>query len=330
MKKVTLFLFVAILFAACTKEVQNLSSKQENLHEIRFEIPRSRATVEATDFEKQIKTLEILIFNKDHQKVISRTVLEDEIASGSFSVGVSKKMAGEKCTVYAIANSPQDESQSEEEIQSRIEEDFDMYQSNYDMVKNRAIRPRGFSMSDKKEVTLSLEGGVTSVTLSLRRVVARIHSSISISEKFSKKYPGKITPKSVKILGCATKSYIVQGDSVVAAPLTASYTQPSKLEDLVWHNLYYSYERNDQTSATLPRLIVNCEYDNDGNADTKNDISQMEYVIDLNASGIGVIKRNTSYAVEAQITGLQGQELSFTVSVLDWDEATHEEIEIGA
>ena len=328
MKKLLGLILVATL-AACSKQKDETSFFATSMQEIRVQIPRSRSTVQARDFENKLNSLELLVFNDEGKKVISRKVEKDEIDAGEFSIGVSKSMAQRQCTIYAIANSKDVDATLKDEMDALVEDDFASYQGNYDMVLAKALRPRGFSMSDRQEITLCKTGEVTYVNLSLRRTVARIELRLQVSEAFASKYPGKITPKKAEFGNGAVKSFLIKSEVPFASAFNASHTQFCGISEGQWNNLFYAYERSDTTPETLPYIKIYADYDNDGNSQTEDDISQMEYKLLLGENGQGIIKRNTTYAIDASITGLEGDELLCDIQIAQWDEAPKEELEIG-
>jgi hypothetical protein len=319
---------VSVLFASCNDVDENPGKPavdgEGSLVKISLsggEAPALKAffdnTAQADPWEKTLNSLTIYAYNTATGAFIRRVFTAEELASMSVTFCLPSSSPGDECEFYAVAN-------LQTEVNSRsallaLLENTNLYNGTFESVTTGAVRPGGFVMSGKTTKTLSTDGTVTPVSISIRRTVAKFAFETAIAPEFYVKYPGTaLRVNSAKIVRSASTSLVVEQAMPSTGAMNYSYTQISPLESGKYCNLFYLFENDVTTNNSHVTLEINATYDADGNFSTTADQYPMTYRVDL-GNETGTIFRNSYYRIQVNIVGLAGNEILVEIQVADWE-----------
>lgn len=289
-------------------------------------------TATAEEWEKEITSLTVYVYDRKGKIIAGRSITPDEIAARSVSFPLPESAAGTKCSFYAVANAGYGDIATSTEIDALIESDnLDEYNGTFPQTALRRKRTDGFVMTAKTTVRLGAAGGGTIVSLSLKRVVAKIAVSTRLSEDFTAVHRGgKVVITNATVSKAAEQSYSFPYFSVDEGYKSYSHSQPTDDSKGEYRNLFYVYECNaDAYEPARTNIVLSGYFDADGKDGTTDDRSDVHYTIYLPGDdGQGQISRNGYYRIDATIMGV-GLKLDIAWSVRSWVDR-NSNLEIGS
>ena len=330
----------AALFASCDKETETMNPLQPGTTDgAQVTITLSGAdaetraffdtTAKAESWESSLSSLSVFAFDNGGGLIIRRDFTSSELASKSATFSLPKSAAGTECSFYAVANYDASSAKTLAALTALVEKSAADYNGTFAEVSSAAKRSGGFVMSGMKSQTVGAVNSTTNVGITLKRTVAKVVLQTTIDESFADKYAGTLTINSVKLSKAASQSLVVSGEPTPGA-MTFSHTQTPATASEKMNNLFYIFENGTLTAGNRILLEINATYDSDGSASTTDDRSEVTYSVELTGKAAGEILRNGYYRVEANITGLVGQDCAVSVTVADWETPVTQNVELGA
>ena len=319
---------VSMLFASCSEKMDETPGipvdGEGSLVKISLsggEAPALRSffdnTAQAETWEKTINSLTIYTYNTVSGFFSRRVFTEEELAAMSVTFCLPASQPGDNCEFYAVANM-QTEANSRSSLLAALE-NSNLYNGTFESVTAGSVRPDGFVMSGKTAKTLSTDGTITSVSITIRRTVAKFAIETVIAPEFAVKYPGcGIRINSARAVRSASTSFIVEQAAPSTGAMNWSYTQSSDLELGKYRNLFYLFENRELPADNRVTLEIDAIYDEDGNFSTTYDQFPMTYRVNL-GDDVGMILRNSYYRIQVNIVGLAGDGIRVDIQVADWE-----------
>lgn len=238
------------------------------------------------------------------------------------------------------------------------------YNGAYGDVTTKALRDKfgtkdgntGFIMTgmESKEAPEAGSNIPTRVTVAMKRTVAKVAVEAVVTAKFKERYPdAKLTVKEMKMTKLAEKTTLIRPASFAIANFgTATSVKQDVANGLMTEvtavqGLFYIYENSDGAVLTgskddfkpyQPVLVVETEFDYDGDPGTTDDISNVTYNIklagemvnaDKDAADFGLFQRNGSYKIKLNINDLTENQVVAEVTIEDWEAVKVQEVNIG-
>ncbi len=286
-------------------------------------------TATAESWEKSLSSLTAFVYDDSGTLIIRRDFTPAELAAKTASFSLPKSSSGKKCSFYAVANTDIPVISAESEFRSAVEESPSSYNGTFAEVSTGAKRREGFVMSGTARATVGAVNTVTSVSIPLERTVAKVALQTVVDPSFSQKYGGTLTVNSVKLSRAASRTLVVENTTASTGSMNFTHAQTPASSSGKYGSLFYIYENGALDAGSRVLLEIDATYDIDGDVSTENDRSQVKYSIELAGNGAGDIVRNGYYRISANITGLAGQECSFSVSVADWETPVTQNVDLG-
>lgn len=199
------------------------------------------------------------------------------------------------------------------------------------------------------------------VSIELSRNVAKIevrsYTTAAFQSNYTVKYGSTLKVKSVELTNVFAGSRFIDqaltNSGVFTKPVISGggtnlvkLTQTSKAvadgnpivdvtDRAAYHNIFYAFENEkDATTGSIAEgekieLVVNAEFDFDGNASTTNDISAITYKKLIDGVKNGIVLRNHLLQLDVKISGLTSQQVVADFKVADWTVITAQEINFG-
>ena len=188
--------------------------------------------------------------------------------------------------------------------------------------------------------TAKITAGTTSVTMTVKRVVAKVEIQTTMTDAFRSKYGnGCIEIKKITLSKGAEKSYLIDQTASKYATVSSSFTSAqdaycdktgaSKTNAYKYNNLFYINEKAAAATGSRIKVVLNAVYDADGNLSTTTDQLAVTYETELTGATGGKIARNGSYKVNAKLDGLTGQDVTLAVTVANWDALSTQDVNLG-
>ncbi len=343
MKKIMLFALAATMLAACAKENEPVVPQPptEEGTPVRISFGGSdrftRAffddTAVAEPWEKAVTSMTVYAFDPDGIQVMRKAFSAADIAAMQTYFVVPGAMEGRTLTFYALAN-------QEKYVRVMEEEDFyttienacyDYNDTDFNVVTAEAVREHGFSMSGMATATMKTDGSVNDVSITLKRLVAKIAVRIDIDPTFTERYHGgsvEVTRMYMRNCANAAPLMLRNYDSRFGSGTFSTMHYPEEV-DGAWCGLFYIYGQG--APAYLPEdkpeleIIMRFSQDGVNLSGDGNDIS-VTYRVALEGSGGGTIHRNGYYRVSGTITDFDALHIRSVIEVSDWEAPTTEEI----
>ncbi len=343
MKKIILIVLGALMLCSCAKENLSVilpSPEQGAQVHLTFGSTDSftRAVFDNTSaaepWEKEINNLVVFTYDSNGKQVMFKYFNEQDIASLSANFVVPSPTAGQTLRFYAIANMPS----LGAEITEQALLDYDAgqlsrYNSFFGFVSTGTLREYGFAMSGKATATINSDGTVTNVSITLKRVVAKIAVKISIDPTFNERHHGSsITIQDIYITSKASRSKLFFNDY--------SYRHSNANEFFIHRHangdidgdsyaIFYLYEQGPPTYGPDEKVVLTIctKYNQSGYIYGTGDAILNEFNIELDGSGGGEIKRNGYYRIEGTITDFDALHTRSAITASEWEVPTT--IDIG-
>lgn len=344
MKKI-LFAAIAMatILASCSKDAENVTTdNKESGDQPQVQITleaetQSRAffdnTAAAETWEKEITSLTVYVYDKDGNIIVRRSMSAAELTAKSALFSLPNSAAGTNCTFYAVANSDLISTLSTSAMDATIESlTLGDYNGTFAQTGTARKRAAGFVMSGKATQAVAAAGSMTTVGITIKRVVAKVAVRTKLADDFSTLYNGgKVTITSAQIKQVNDFSYTFANAAAYAGTSLYTHTQTSNVVSGASQNMFYVHERNSGgTDAAKYQIVLKGTFDADGNSATTGDQSDVEYTVVLDGAGSGQIKRNGYYRIDATIKGLSGTNaLTVNFTVADWETPVTQNVNLG-
>ena len=247
--------------------------------------------------------------------------------------------ADASCDFYVVINrNIADNITTKAKLLEELESDIASYNGTYANVTTKAMRSGGFAMTGT--VTAKIVSGTTAVTVTVKRVVAKVEIQTSMTDSFRTKYGnGCVEVKKITLSRGAEKSYLIDQTASKYATVSSSFTSAqdaycdktgaSKTNAYKYNNLFYINEKAAAATGSRIKVVLDAVYDADGNLSTTTDQLAVTYETELTGATGGKIARNGSYKVNAKLDGLTGQDVTLAVTVANWDALATQDVNLG-
>lgn len=284
----------------------------------------------AEAWEKAISDATILVFNAEGKIKFRRSLSAAElggIAATPISLVIPDVAVGETCNFVVVANRTIPTTVTTKALLAeQMENDAATYNGSFGDVTTKAVRPAGFVMTGS--AAQAIAEGTTAVSITLKRVVAKIELTAATTTAFAQKYgPGTITVDRVTLSRGAIDSYLMDLTTAKFANGGSTFTHTQQTVE--GKNLFYIYEKAASAEGARVLLTLVATYDADGAAATQDDRIPVFYEVELTGADGGRIIRNGAYVVKADIDGLTGNDISVTVNVSDWATVITQNTHVG-
>ncbi len=332
MKKLMMIALAATMFCACVKENETVVTPQTTTEvPVRLSFGNADAftrayfddTMEAEPWEKAVNTVTVYVFNSIGRMVKNVTFSADDLAAMSTEFTLPVLDAGEVATFQVIANRTglDISSLNRSAFYARTESDISSYNGTFAEVSTKARRQHGFAMSGTATATMKTDGTVTEVSVTLKRVVAKIAVKIAVDPTFPQRhYGGTIAVKTINVVSVSASVPLLFNDYYYSPGYSLNHTQTPQVIDGEFCSLFYVFEQGPPAFGPdqKARIDITAELDQDGNPST-NDRMPYRYSFTLEGSGDGEIKRNGYYRVTGTITDLDVLPTISSFDVSEWE-----------
>ena len=349
--KLTAIAVMPMLLAACTKdEVNPTPTNGGKEGEIEL-ILKNESVADGTrafgsgtteSWEKSISSAVLIVYNTSGTQILRRVLTAAEV-NGSTTTPIKFVLPGvsadASCDFYVVINrNIADNITTKTKLLEELESDIASYNGTYANVTTKAMRSGGFAMTGT--VTAKIVSGTTAVTVTVKRVVAKVEIQTSMTDSFRTKYGnGCVEVKKITLSRGAEKSYLIDQTASKYATVSSSFTSAqdaycdktgaSKTNAYKYNNLFYINEKAAAATGSRIKVVLNAVYDADGNLSTTTDQLAVTYETELTGATGGKIARNGSYKVNAKLDGLTGQDVTLAVTVANWDALSTQDVNLG-
>ena len=250
MKKLFLAAGAALaLLASCSKHTDEIAdSTIGSVVKIAFvdETPQTRAffgtTAAAESWEKQIGSLTLFVFDQNRTAVLQRNFSASEIAAKTATIPIPDATPGQTYSFYVLANNSNLGTVADlDDLLALSESEAASYNGTFDEVSTKAKRTQGFTMTGSATQAIAQAGQVTTVNISLKRLVAKIAVQTCLDAQFASIYPGSVKINSAELSRAAISCHYIAETSASTVAHTFTHTQTSKDLSGKYGNLFYVY-----------------------------------------------------------------------------------------
>lgn len=293
-------------------------------------------------WEKSISSAVLIVYNTSGTQILRRVLTAAEI-NGSTTTPVKFVLPGvgadATCDFYVVINrTVADNITTKTALLAELESDIASYNGTYANVTTKAMRSGGFVMTGSANAKIA--AGTTAVTMTVKRVVAKVEVQCTMTDSFRAKYGnGCVEVKKVTLSRGAEKSYLIDQTTSKYATVSSSFTSAqdafcdktgaSKTNAYKYNNLFYLNEKAAAATGSRVKVLIDATYDADGNLSTTADQMAVSYETELTGTTGGKIVRNGSYKVNAKIDGLTGQDVTLAITVANWDTLSTQDVNLG-
>lgn len=342
---------VTLGFAACEKNEANPTPENSGkTGEIELVLKNGNVADETRAFgsgttetwEKSISSAILIVYNTSGTQILRRVLTATEVnnsASSPIRFVLPGVNVDTTCDFFVIINrTVADNIITKTGLLAELESDVASYNSTYANVTTKAMRTGGFVMTGSASAKIAV--GTTAVSLTVKRVVAKVEIQTIMTDAFRSKYGnGCVEIKKITISRGAEKSYLIDQTSSKYATVNSSFTSAqdaycdktgaSKTNAYKYNNLFYINEKAAAEAGSRVKLDIEAIYDADGDLSTTDDQLPISYETELTGVTGGKILRNGSYMVNAQLDGLTGQDVTLTITVANWEALVTQDVNLG-
>lgn len=342
---------VTLGFAACEKNEANPTPENSGkTGEIELVLKNGNVADETRAFgsgttetwEKSISSAILIVYNTSGTQILRRVLTATEVnnsASSPIRFVLPGVNVDTTCDFFVIINrTVADNIITKTGLLAELESDVASYNSTYANVTTKAMRTGGFVMTGSASAKIAV--GTTAVSLTVKRVVAKVEIQTIMTDAFRSKYGnGCVEIKKITISRGAEKSYLIDQTSSKYATVNSSFTSAqdaycdktgaSKTNAYKYNNLFYINEKAAAEAGSRVKLDIEAIYDADGNLSTTDDQLPISYETELTGATGGKIVRNGSYKVNAKLDGLTGQDVTLAIAIANWDALSTQNVNIG-
>lgn len=349
--KMAAFAAMMAVFAACTKDEAvpaSIDSGKEGEVELILQnesiLDETRAFGSGTTetWEKSISSAVLIVYNTTGTQILRRVLTAAEI-NGSTTTPIKFVLPGvsadASCDFYVVINrTVADNITTKTGLLAELESDVASYNSTYANVTTKAMRSGGFVMTGT--ATAKIAAGTTAVTMTVKRVVAKVEIQTTMTDSFRSKFGnGCVEIKKVTLSRGAEKSCLIDQTASKYATVSSTFTSAqdsycdktgaSKSNAYKYNNLFYINEKAAAAAGSRVKVVIDAIYDTDGNLTTTADQVALTYETELTGTTGGKIARNGSYKVNAKLDGLTGKDVTLAVTVANWDALSTQDVNLG-
>ena len=293
-------------------------------------------------WEKTISSAVLIVYNPTGTQVLRRVLTSAEV-NGSTTTPVKLVLPGvdvdTSCDFYVVINrAVPDAVTTKTALLAELESDIASYNGTYANVTTKALRTNGFAMAGT--ATAKVVSGTTAVTITVKRVVAKVEVQCTMTDAFRTKYgKGCVQVNKITLSKGAEKSYLIDQTTSKYATVSSTFTSAqdsycdktgvSATNQYKYNNLFYINEKASAAAGSRVKLVIEAIYDADGNIATTADQMPISYETELTGTTGNKIARNGSYKVNAKLDGLTGQDVTLAVTVANWEALTTQDVNLG-
>ena len=342
---------VTLGFAACEKNEANPTPENSGkTGEIELVLKNGNVADETRAFgsgttetwEKSISSAILIVYNTSGTQILRRVLTATEVnnsASSPIRFVLPGVNVDTTCDFFVIINrTVADNIITKTGLLAELESDVASYNSTYANVTTKAMRTGGFVMTGSASAKIAV--GTTAVSLTVKRVVAKVEIQTIMTDAFRSKYGnGCVEIKKITISRGAEKSYLIDQTSSKYATVNSSFTSAqdaycdkagvSATNQYKYNNLFYINEKAAAEAGSRVKLDIEAIYDADGNLSTTDDQLPISYETELTGATSGKIVRNGSYKVNAKLDGLTGQDVTLAITVANWEALVTQDVNLG-
>lgn len=349
--KLAAYAAMMAVFAACTKDEAvpaSIDSGKEGEVELILQnesIPdETRAFGAGTTetWEKSISSAVLIVYNPTGTQILRRVLTAAEV-NGSTTTPIKFVLPGVSaeamCDFFVVINRTiADNITTKTGLLAELESDIASYNSTYANITTKAMRAGGFVMTGT--ATAKIAAGTTAVTMTVKRVVAKVEIQTTMTDSFRSKFGnGCVEIKKVTLSRGAEKSYLIDQTASKYATVSSTFTSAqdsycdktgaSKTNAYKYNNLFYINEKAAAAAGSRVKVVMDAIYDADGNLTTTADQVALTYETELTGTTGGKIVRNGSYKVNAKLDGLTGKDVTLAITVANWDALSTQDVNLG-
>ena len=270
------------------------------------------------------------MFDQNRTAVLQRNFSASEIAAKTATIPIPDATPGQTYSFYVLANNSNLGTVADlDDLLALSESEAASYNGTFDEVSTKAKRTQGFTMTGSAAQAIAQAGQVTTVNISLKRLVAKIAIQAATDSKFASLYPGRVKITSAEVSSAAVSRYYFYEQQKQAAAQTFTHTQTAKDLSGKYGNLFYVYGNESNSAPQTLKFNLEGIYDKDGDFGTTNDQMAVNYEIELRGDQGITINQNTYRRITVNITGLTGADASITITPADWEGPFSQDVNIG-
>lgn len=266
---------------------------------------RSLSGIASETWEKKINTASIYIFDSNRKSIFIKKLNATEISGintgTSPNITFSLPTKINTCDIYVVANTiPSASVTTKAAFLTSIEQDIASYNGTFAATTTSALRPNGFVMTGNQPNVSLNATGTTSISIPLKRIVAKLALEVNISALITL---GTSTVTTVTINQSAPVSNLFPFSPLNTTGTAIQLSQTAQVttgNTRQFKAFFYIYENGTRTPASnqikITFLIVN----------TVPIIGSTTYTynVSVTGSGSGQINRNNGYYVIADVNKL--------------------------
>ena len=338
-------------FAACEKsETIPTPENNEKAGEIELVLKNGNVADKTRAFgsgttetwEKSISSAILIVYNTSGTQILRRVLTATEVnnsASSPIRFVLPGVNADATCDFFVIINRTiADNIITKTGLLAELESDIDSYNSTYANVSTKAMRTGGFVMTGSASAKIAV--GTTAVSLTVKRVVAKVEIQTIMTDAFRSKYGnGCVEIKKITISRGAEKSYLIDQTSSKYATVNSSFTSAqdaycdktgaSKSNAYKYNNLFYINEKAAAAAGSRVKVVLDAIYDADGNLSTTADQVPVSYETELTGTTDGKLLRNGSYKLNVNLDGLTGKDMTLAIAIANWEALSTQNVNVG-
>ena len=293
-------------------------------------------------WEKSISSAVLIVYNASGTQILRRVLTSSEV-NASTSTPIKLVLPGvdadTSCDFYVVINrTVADNITTETALLAELESDIASYNGTYANVTTKAMRSGGFAMTGT--VTAKIVSGTTAVTVTVKRVVAKVEIQTSMTDSFRTKYGnGCVEVKKITLSRGAEKSYLIDQTASKYATVSSSFTSAqdaycdktgaSKTNAYKYNNLFYINEKAAAATGSRIKVVLDAIYDADGNLSTTADQVPLSYETELTGTTDGKMLRNGSYKLNVNLDGLTGKDMTLSIAIANWEALSTQNVNVG-
>ena len=293
-------------------------------------------------WEKSISSAVLIVYNTSGTQILRRVLTAAEV-NGSTTTPIKFVLPGvsadASCDFYVVINrNIADNITTKAKLLEELESDIASYNGTYANVTTKAMRSGGFAMTGT--VTAKIVSGTTAVTVTVKRVVAKVEIQTSMTDSFRTKYGnGCVEVKKITLSRGAEKSYLIDQTASKYATVSSSFTSAqdaycdktgaSKTNAYKYNNLFYINEKAAAATGSRIKVVLDAIYDADGNLSTTADQVPLSYETELTGTTDGKMLRNGSYKLNVNLDGLTGKDMTLSIAIDNWEALSTQNVNVG-
>ncbi|MDR1671608.1 MAG: FimB/Mfa2 family fimbrial subunit [Alistipes sp.] len=331
---------VAATLASCNKNTDVFTPEVDTTDgaQVRLTLgtdPQTRAffsaTAAAETWENEVKSLTLYAFDSSGKLIVKRALTASEVSAKSTSFTLPNSAAGTNCSFYVVANADYGDVATATAMDALTEAaTLGDYNGTFAETATARKRTAGFVMTGKSTTKIAAAGSSTSVSVALKRTVAKVAVRVKMDSSFSASYGGGgIIINSVKLSKASSASNSFYKTTPATRSSLYEFTQTSKVNGEYFDGCFYLYENGSLAAGSRVTLTLSGYFDADNSASTTNDRTDVNYTVELTGAGSGEIKRNGYYRVDATLKGLSGDSSVVTITAANWETPVTQTLNLG-